>query len=254
MRSDAGMFEMCSSLPEWRIKMKYIFGVPSAGAGPFEYEDWPEVIGAGVVFKKVNYQKSLAGPYIDEMDKAAETVAESILEIVEPYDDIYMFGHCMGASVAYEAAGVLLREHGIHIRMLFVSAFISPNVPIEDGISDLDDEAFTDEIMGHGTFPEEFFIKKSVMKLFLPRIRADYKLIENYCDAAKYQLDCPIIGFFAENDEMVPAESYEGWKDYTTATFEKHFIPGDHYAYYKNQKEIISIIEDKICESDQREI
>ncbi len=219
--------------------MRYIFGVPSAGAGPTEYEDWPDVIGKDIIFKKTAYQKSLTGPYIDEMSQAAEVVADSILSVAGREDDIYLFGHCMGATVAYETASLLLREYDIHIKALFVSAFISPDVPIEDGISDLDDDAFIEEIHGHGTFPEEFFIKKSLLKLFLPRIKADYRMIEGYVDKDGFKLDCPIIGFFAEDDEEVRPEATEGWKNYTTASFERIYIPGDHYSYYKNQKNII---------------
>ena len=224
--------------------MKYIFGVPSAGAGPTEYQDWPEKIGDEIVFKKAAYQKNLAGPYVDDLYQAAGIVAETVLPFKA--DEIYLFGHCMGATVAYEAAKLLSKEHGIRVKGLFVSAFISPNVPIEDGISDLSDEDFMEEIHGHGTFPEEFFVSKSLLKLFLPRIKADYRMIENYVDTEKWQLDCPIVGFFAEDDEMVTSEGIEGWKDYTTSEFEKVYIPGNHYAYYKKQKEIISKIEDRI--------
>ena len=241
--------------------MKILFGVPSAGAGPREFEKWPEVIGGsalngvsdqkGIRFQVVPYQKEFfhKGDFIDTMDQAARAVCDKIgckLEEIssdcdEPID-IYMFGHCMGASVAYEAACLLAEEKGIHIKGLFVSAFISPDVPILDGISHLDDDAFLEEIHSHGTFPEEFFINKSLSKLFLPRIKADYRLIENYVDIDHVKLDCPIVGFFGEDDQMVTADKIEGWNDYTTVGFEKYFFPGNHYFYYSHQEEIIDMI------------
>ncbi len=239
--------------------MKYLFGVPSAGAGPREYENWPEVIGGGLVFQVVPYQKGFAhkGEFITDLKQAARVVADGILEIIAsdidtfPESDgdlddfdIYMFGHCMGASVAYETACLLAKEHRIHIKGLFISAFTSPDVPILDGISGLEDDAFLEEIHGHGTFPEEFFENKSLAKMFLPRIKADYFMIEHYVDREHYKLDCPIVGFFGKEDESVTSEKIAGWADYTTASFVPHYFPGNHYFYYEKQPDIINIIKE----------
>ena len=231
---------------------KYIFGIPSAGAGPTEFQDWTAEIGDGIAFKKAPYQKSLSGPYVDDMAQAAEIVAETVLGEIEKGDDIYFFGHCMGASVAYEAANLFERKYSIYIKGLFISAFISPNRAIEDGIADWDDDAFIEEIHSHGTFPEEFFEKKSLTKLFLPRIRADYRLIENYSDKTGYKLSCPIVGFFGKDDESVKEEDIEGWKNYTTAHFEKNYFPGNHYFYYRNQREILDIIGNRIKQFEDK--
>ena len=231
--------------------MKYLFAIPGAGAGPREFIDWQENLGSNIEFRKILYNKGLTKPgqHCENMEQAAAMVAEEILNTAAKEDDIYLFGHCMGASIAYEAASLLSREKNIRIKGLFIAAFISPDVPILDGISGFSDEEFAEEIHSHGVFPEEFFINRSLLKLFLPSIRADYRLIEEYCDKDKYKLDCPIIGFYGEDDEMVKPCETKGWAEYTDNIYRSIYFPGDHYFYYDRQDEIARMIREFI-ESD----
>lgn len=228
--------------------MKYLFAIHGAGSGPKEFVGWQESLGEDIVFKKVLYNKGLlsAGPYCQNMSEAASVVADEVLKTAGKDDDIYFFGHCMGASIAYEAASLLAREKDIQIKGLFFAAFISPNVPILDGISDLSDEEFTKEIHSHGVFPEEFFINESILKLFIPSIRADYRLIEEYCDRSGYVLDCPIVGFFGKDDQMVRPEETKDWPKYTSKTYKSIYFPGDHYFYYDKQQKMAEIIREMI--------
>ena len=232
--------------------MKYLFGIPGAGAGPREFIDWQNMLGNDIIFKQISYQKGFAAPgdFYDTMDQVARVTAEEVLSSVEEDDEIYLFGHCMGASVAYETASLLKREKGIDIKALFFAAFISPDVPILDGISHLDDDLFIEEIHSHGTFPEEFFVNKSLTKMFLPRIKADYRMIEGYCDKRHEVLNCPIVGIFGEDDEMVVPSETEGWSKYTSVKYISKSFPGDHYFYYDSQKEIVELIKKYIEEID----
>ncbi len=228
--------------------MKYLFAIPGAGAGPREFTDWQKNLGDEIIFRKALYNKGLTKPgaHCETMQEAAASCAAEIMRSASAEDEIYLFGHCMGASIAYETASLIAREYGLRIKGLFFAAFISPDVPVRDGISGLDDNAFIDEIHSHGTFPEEFFANRSIMKLFIPGIRADYKLIEEYCDTDHYVLDCPICGFFGEDDDMVIPEETRGWADYTSSTYRSVYFPGDHYFYYDRQSEIACMIRDMI--------
>lgn len=224
--------------------MKILFGFPGAGAGPNVFRIWKDQLKDEMIFHQISYNSSLKGTggYCDNMKEAARRSAEEVVSLAGKDDEIWFFGHCMGASVAYETAVLLAQEYDIRIRALFFWAFIAPDVPILDGISHWDDEAFANEIYSHGTFPEEFFVNPSILKLFLPKIRADHKLIEEYCDTEHRQLDCPIVGFFGEEDTIVKPEETAGWANYTSAEYRSILLPGDHYYYYDHQPELIERI------------
>ena len=226
--------------------MRYLFGFPAAGSGPNVYNIWKDRLKNVATFHQISYNSGFhpGRPYCDNMEEASRLSAQEIRALIQEGDEIWFYGHCMGASVAYETAVRLKETDGIQIQGLFFSAFIAPDVPIKDGIADWDDEAFAKEIHSHGTFPEEFFTKPSLLKLFLPKIRADYRLIETYCDHRHVVLDCPIVGFFGRDDESVPLKDLEGWANYTSVSFTPIFFPGNHYFYYDHQPEII----DKIIE------
>lgn len=228
--------------------MNYLFAVPGAGAGPREFINWEGTLGEDIEFRRVLYNNKLAGTNMlcDDVKEAARRVAERIAEEADSSDDIRLFGHCMGATIAYETAVLLEEERGISIKELFVAAFVSPDVGIEDGISDMDDDAFADEIESHGVFPEEFFANRSLLKLFLPAIRADYRMIESYRDTRHRVLDCPITGFYGLDDEEVRPGDTEGWRNYTSCGYSDIWFPGDHYFYYDAQSEIAGIIRNRI--------
>ena len=228
--------------------MAMLFGFPGAGAGVHVFEIWKDRLEDEMEFREILHNRRLGKQYCGTMKEAAEVCAGEVLSFAGEETELWFFGHCMGAAVAYETAKLLAKEHGIFIRGLFVSAANSPDVPIEDGIAHWDDESFAREIRSHGAFPEEFFVKPALLKLFLPKIRADYRLIENYCDKERYVLDCPFAGFFGADDDSVTKEGIDGWKKYTGCGFQRFYFPGNHYFYYDHQEEIIAKIRELIGE------
>lgn len=233
--------------------MAMLLGFPGAGAGKNVFEIWQDRLGNDITFKEILHNRRLTDTPCRTMEEAAERCVSQVLAVCENETELYFFGHCMGANVAYETAKRLLTNHGIQITGLFISAFTSPDVPIEDGISHLDDKAFAAEIQSHGTFPEEFFVNPSILKLFLPKIKADYRLIEEYCDHEHVVLDCPFAGFFGADDDSVTEEGIRGWNSYTSRAFLQYQFPGNHYFYYDHQEEIIEKIRELIVEFRRHE-
>ena len=230
--------------------MIWLFGFPGAGSGPNVFRIWPDPLSEAIRFHPISGGSRMrrSDQYCRTMKEAAKEAANEILALAGKEDDLYFFGHCMGAITAYETALVLNQEHAISIRGLFVSASASPDVPIENGIAGWSDEAFAQEIRNHGTFPEEFFVNPAILKLFLPKIRADYRRIEDYCDQDHVRLDCPITGFFVTEDEDVRPQDTDGWANYTNDTFRRIWFPGGHYYYYDHQPEYIEQIKAMITE------
>ena len=233
--------------------MTMLMGFPGAGAGKNVFEIWQDRLKDEIEFREILHNRRFTDTICQTMNEAAERCVKEVLSVYKEEEELYFYGHCMGANVAYETAKRLAKDHGIQIRGLFFSAFISPDVPIEDGISHLDDNAFAEEIHSHGTFPEEFFVKPALLKLFLPKIKADYRLIEAYCDSEHYVLDCPFAGFFGTEDDSVTQEEIRGWGEYTSREFLKFYFPGDHYFYYDHQEEIIDKIKELIREFRSKE-
>ena len=233
--------------------MTMLMGFPGAGAGKNVFAVWQDRLGDEIAFREILHNRRFTDPVCETMDEAAERCVKEVLSVCGEEQDLFFFGHCMGANTAYETAKRLAKEHGRNIRGLFFSAFISPDMPIHDGISHLDDKAFAEEIRSHGTFPDEFFVKPAVLKLFLPKIKADYRLIEAYCDTEHYVLDCPFAGFFGTEDESVTEEGIRGWEKYTCHEFRKFYFPGNHYFYYDHQEEIIDRIVELIGEFRRRD-
>ena len=224
--------------------MRWLFGFPGAGAGPAVFPGWKEKLAPQLQFCEIYWNSGIRRPgeYIERIEDAAEFCAREISLRVSREDEVFFIGHSLGAKAAYETALLLSRKYGLCVQGLFVFAATSPDVPIEVRISDWDDEAFMKVIESHHMVSQEFFAKPALWKFFLPKLRADYRMIENYCDSRHEVLSCPIAGFFGASDEMVPPEKTDGWASYTSRGFTFRYFPGDHYFYIVHQDEIIDMM------------
>jgi medium-chain acyl-[acyl-carrier-protein] hydrolase len=65
--------------------------------------------------------------------------------------------------------------------------------------------------------------------MFLPVLRADFELVETYCDPGGEPFDFPITAFGGIGDTEILQEDLEGWSQQTTANFRLRMFPGGHF-------------------------
>src|SRR6185436_20768362 len=89
---------------------------------------------------------------------------------------IALFGHSMGAIVAFELAARLGRQ----VRHLFVSGSSAPHLHLVKERSSLSDAELVRELAEMGGTPREILEDAEMMELLLPMLRADFALVESY--------------------------------------------------------------------------
>lgn len=68
-----------------------------------------------------------------------------------------------------------------------------------------------------------------LMQLFLPLLRADFKLLETYVFNEDHAVDCPITAFGGLNDKVASEEEMAAWSAHTRGTFKLRIFPGGHF-------------------------
>ncbi|CAH1797570.1 unnamed protein product [Owenia fusiformis] len=164
---------------------------------------------------------------------AEKIAAETAKCIKDNFSDkpFALFGHCMGAWMAFETARVLQGAHELPPTKLFVSGQFSPhsekyrsNV---ESTENMDDDQFIEFLRRLGGTPSEVLDNRDLMEVFLPTFRADSKCYETYEPdvGASKRLPCPIYAIDGTSDNYDHSE----WSDLTTGETSTKLIQGGHF-------------------------
>lgn len=158
------------------------------------------------------------------------TIQEIADEIAPATDAPYLlYGHSMGARLAFEVARELRRRGLPAPSRLYVGGAHPPHrkVPLAAS-ADLPDDAFIDQLVRRsGALPELKHVPE-LRELLLPVLRADFAWIKNHRYTPEPPLDCPIVAFTGLDDGEVGAEDMLGWARHTTAGFHLRTLRGGH--------------------------
>ena len=99
------------------------------------------------------------------------------------------------------------------------------------------------EVYELGGTPKEVFENKELRHLFMPILRSDYKLIEEYEYIEKEEkLSCDITVFNGKDDKMTSLEGLQKWADYTSGKTEIIEFDGGHFFLHNQMEQIMKII------------
>ncbi|HET6977275.1 MAG TPA: alpha/beta fold hydrolase [Pyrinomonadaceae bacterium] len=157
------------------------------------------------------------------------------------------FGHSMGASISFELARYLRREHHLMPRHLFISGRRAPHMPaLHTPIYNLPDAEFMVGLRDLNGTPVEALEQPDLMELLLPLLRADFELSETYTYLNGPLLDCPMSIYGGEGDDDVPREHLEAWGELTTGTVSLKMFPGDHFFLNTAQNSLLRMLSQEL--------
>jgi len=172
-----------------------------------------------------------------------EGTDDVVRQISEQLDDapFALFGHSMGALFAYEAS---LRITSVTNRTpahVFLSGSEAPHRRRRTSIHSMPDKAFQEQVLSLGGTSPDIFENKELAKLFLPILRADYRLVETYHSANRDKLDCDITALYGEQDRYSRIDAEE-WKHYTKGICYVNEFQGNHFFIHTHKEHVLDLI------------
>ncbi len=214
--------------------------LPHAGGTPTAYRSWADDrLGADVEVLAVCYpgrQDRFGEPF----SVSIEAMAWEIMRAMRPLADIpvALFGHSMGALVAYELARLLdIGQRRSPVRV-FVSGSEAPHRVPESQLSALDDAAFFREIQGLGSSRLKAVDDPVLLELVLPIIRADYRLVEAYHRPMPARLLSPVVAYVGD-EEVRERADIEAWSEITETEFSMRVFAGGHFYLERQEDELL---------------
>jgi medium-chain acyl-[acyl-carrier-protein] hydrolase len=166
------------------------------------------------------------------------SLIDDLYGAIEPLLDdkpFALFGHSMGALVAFELARRLRRSGAPQPEQLLLSAFRAPQLPNPNiRIFHLPDEVLKTVLAKDGT-PQEVLQNDELMKALLPTLRADLEVCETYEYVAEAPLPVPMAVFGGFHDVRVGRADLEQWSAQAGAGFDLTMLPGSHFFIHSAQ-------------------
>ncbi|ONM46028.1 thioesterase II family protein [Nocardia donostiensis] len=208
--------------------------LPHAGGAATYFHPVSRMIGPTHEVLAIQYpgrQERRLEPCVDSVTELADLVAAEL----KPWLNrpLYLFGHSMGASVAFEVAR-RLEADGTAPAALFVSGRRAPSRVRDEGVHRLDDAGLIAEIRRLDGSDTRVLDDDDMLRAVLPAIRADYKAAETYRCPEDVVVGAPIHAHLGLQDPRVPTEEAQAWNLHTTGAFELTTYPGGHF--YLNQQ------------------
>jgi surfactin synthase thioesterase subunit len=226
---------------------------PFAGVGASALRTWPTVLNGGAVELcpvQLPGRENRMGeePYHD-----FETFAADAAEALRPAMDkpFALWGHCMGALLAY-ALLVRLEETGgpIPVRLFASSSLVPHRGFFGPFHPDMSDERLGEDLknisrqMGAGEpLPE-------LLPLAIKVLRNDVQMCFGYKPPGPRTLSCPVSTIGWRDDADVAPDEMAEWKDYADVT--AHVLDGDSFTFLKAPPEMFEVIKRDLHAQNQR--
>lgn len=183
-------------------------------------------------------------PCIDDI----RTMADRLLPELDGYLDkpLALFGHSMGATLAYELAQRLAGQ-GIVPEMLFASGRRAPSSFRDERAHLLDDDRLIADMKRLSGTGSQVLADDEFMRAILPAIRSDYRAAESYRYQPAPPLDCPIIALTGTEDAQVTVEEAGSWQVHTTATFQLDTYDGGHFFINNHAPAVLARIDEALA-------
>jgi Predicted thioesterase involved in non-ribosomal peptide biosynthesis len=224
-----------------------LFCFPYAGGSASVYNKFNKFLDENIEIVPVEYAgrgKRSNECFYPDISCAIEDICNEVLRQIKD-SEFAFFGHSMGSVITYEVCKRIRDMTGRVPVHIFVSGRYPPHI-LKEGkpLHILPDEGFIEEIIKIGGTPREVFENKDFAQLFMPILRADYKLIELYSfsDKEVISFNSGLTVFNGTKDNIVKKDELIEWQKYSAYTINVYEFDGGHFFLNNYTKEISEII------------
>jgi pyochelin biosynthesis protein PchC len=189
-------------------------------------------------------QDRRAEPCVEDLSRMADLLAGEL----RPWADrpIALFGHSMGALLAFEVALRLGRD-GAAPSGVFASGHRPPSLHrVVAGDRAFHDEELIADLRRLSGTEAAMLDDDETLRMILPCLRGDYRASASYRYRPGELVDCPLLALTGDADPEVTVAEAGVWREHTTGPFEFRVFSGGHFYLAAHQAAIADTIKDAL--------
>ncbi|WP_240659926.1 alpha/beta fold hydrolase [Streptomyces sp. WAC 01529] len=221
----------CHPAPDAGIRLLCF---PHAGGSVSAYHAFSAAV-SGVVEPLIVQYPGRQDRYGEPFAAGADEIVEAVLDELSPGPEgepLALFGHSMGAIMAFETARRLEAE-GRPPVALFLSGRRAASLPRRSAaarpVREMSDAELIEEMRKLAGTADELLASPELLSLFLPPMRADYQIVDEYVYRPGPPLSCPVTVLTGDADPRVSVEEARAWKGEAAGAFSCHVLAGGHF-------------------------
>lgn len=237
-----------------------VYCLPFAGGSCYAYRDFerylPDFINL-IMLDLPGHGKRMTEPLLSNLhDMADDVFAQIQHQLHQPYA---IYGHSMGATLAYLTTRKIMHEKLPQPLHLFVTGRQGPSIDSkEKNAYLLPKEEFILRLKEYRGIPQEILAETELLDFFEPIIRADFKAIGTFSYHSQAEtpnrngsppLNIPITVIIGLNDTTSYSEALT-WQNETSQKIVIRQLPGGHFFIFDHTPEICHIISRALWETN----
>jgi surfactin synthase thioesterase subunit len=242
--SPAGLWVVNHPDAEDTTASRQLFCFSHAGGGPSFFRPWGAGLRPEIAVRRV-LLPGREGRLEEPPFRHIADLLDPLCAGLEPHlDQPYaLFGHSMGALVAYEVARRLSAAGTAGPACLIVSGRAAPGLARDRRrLSGLPDDEFVSEVARLNGIPPEVQSDPELLSLLLPALRADYELAETYHPLPGGHLNCPVVAYMSTSDPEVQYTEMLAWRKVTSGEFSIRVFRGDHFYLKAGRADVLHAV------------
>ena len=172
----------------------------------------------------------------------SEELAGKIASIYSRNAGLIIWGHSMGAIVAFYCESILEKNYAIHSQKLLLTACLPPDKFYENRMRFRSTEDLISYLETTRKVPRDIIDSEIFRMSMLEPFIQDVELIKSFVPREGVVIDSDISCLYGSNDEDINGGDVSDWANCTTGNFRSRQVTGDHFFFETNPYELMQEI------------